>query len=361
MDGETVELFDAAGGWLARGAYSSRSQLRIRIWGWDAAEQINPEFFRRRLERAIAFRHSILPPGKSNACRLVHGESDGLPGFIADQYERTLVVQFLSCGAEHWREEILSILAELISPEAIYERSDVDVRKLEGLSLRQGLLRGKAPAESIQIFEDDCHYHVDIISGQKTGFYLDQRDNRSWVKRFSKGRRVLDCFCYSGGFSVAALKGGAETVVAVDESTSALQLARENMALNQFDGGLVEWIEGDVFQVLRRMRDQGRRFDLVILDPPKFASAAAHVERAARGYKDINLLAFKLLNPGGILFTFSCSGAIDLPLFQSIVAGAALDAGVDARLIHVLTQAPDHPVALNFPEGAYLKGLVVAV
>ncbi len=361
QDGETVELLDSKGRWLARGAYSASSQLRVRIWSWDAAERIEREFFHRRLKSAIAFRQRIINPEQTNACRLVHAESDGLPGLIVDQYQQAIVVQFLSCGAERWREVITEILEELLHPELIYERSDVEVRKLEGLSLRTGVLHGQAPVGPVTIFENGCYFEVDLCSGQKTGFYLDQRVNRQRAKQLARERSVLDCFSYTGGFTISALMGGAQSVVAVEASEAALKLARENVALNGLDSDRVEWIEGDVFQVLRRMRDQGRRFDLVIVDPPKFAISASQAGRAARGYKDVNLLAFKLLNPEGILVTFSCSGVISLQLFQSIVAGAALDAGVDARLVEVLTQAPDHPVALNFPESAYLKGLVVAV
>jgi 23S rRNA (cytosine1962-C5)-methyltransferase len=268
-------------------------------------------------------------------------------------------MQCLSTGAEFWRETLADLLMGLTGIKAIYERSDVDVRSLEGLPERIGPLRGAAPPDRIEIHENGLRFWVDVLAGHKTGFYLDQRANRSRLGKLATGRDVLNCFSYTGAFSVYALAGGAASVVSVDSSADALALGQENLALNGFDGAKASWMEGDVFVLLRRFRDQARSFDMIVLDPPKFAQNAAQAERAARGYKDINLLALKLLRPGGLLFTFSCSGGVSPDLFQKIVAGAAVDAGVDARIIGRMSQGPDHPVALNFPEGEYLKGLVV--
>jgi 23S rRNA (cytosine1962-C5)-methyltransferase len=297
-------------------------------------------------------------PSGTDALRLIHAESDGLPGLIVDRYADTLVIQFLSAGAEFWRETIADILLEETGLQSIYERSDADVRELEGLSQRTGTLRGVIPNFPFIILENSLKFTVNLETGHKTGFYLDQRENRLRVRSLAEGRDMLDCFCYTGGFTVNALAGGAKSVLSVDSSGEALALCRQNVALNSPDDARHSILEGDVFQLLRKFRDEARSFDLIVLDPPKFAPTIAQAEKAARGYKDINLLAFKLLRPGGLLVTCSCSGGVDAALFQKIVASAALDAGVDAQILAHLEQAPDHPVALNFPEGSYLKGLV---
>ena len=363
--GETMVILDSKGQFLARGAYSPNSQIRVRVWSWDSQQIIGEQFFRRRLRQAIAFRQSGIFPQSTldtlqSAFRLVHGESDGLPGLIVDRYGDTLVMQCLSTGPEHWRETLADLLLELTGAENIYERSDADVRALEGLPPRVGVVRGKEPPERLQITENGLTFWVDLRRGHKTGFYLDQCANRLRLRALASGREGLDCFCYTGGFTISALAGGATSMMAVDSSGEALALAQMNLVLNK-PQERVEWVEGDVFQVLRSLRDRRRAFDLIVLDPPKFAPTVAQAERAARGYKYINLLALKLLRPNGILVTFSCSGGISEELFQKIVAGAALDAGVEAQILERLSQAPDHPVALNFPEGAYLKGLVVRV
>lgn len=358
--GETVLVRSAREEALGLAAFSPTSSIRARMWTLNTAENINSEFIRARIRQAVGRRAAILPPEETNALRLVHAESDGLPGVVVDRYDRVLVVQFLTAGAEHWREAVVRALEEETGLRTIIERSDVDVRKLEGLPLQSGILRGGDPGR-IEIQENGKRFLVDVMHGQKTGFYLDQRWNRQRVGELARGREVLNCFCYTGGFSVYALANGAARVTSVDSSGDALATGRENMALNDLTADRAEWIEGDVFKLLRTMRDQARSFDMVILDPPKFAPTAAQAERAARGYKDINLLALKLLRSGGILATFSCSGGVSADLFQKIVAGAAVDAGVDARILQTLTQGPDHPVALGFPEGAYLKGLIVQV
>jgi 23S rRNA (cytosine1962-C5)-methyltransferase len=356
--GETIEVRDGQDNRLALGAYSPHSQIRIRVWTWNPQETVNADFFRRRLGAALAARRSILPGDEGGAGRLVHAESDGLPGLIVDRYADTLVMQVLSSGPERWRETLAGLLLELTGCRSVFERSDAEVRSLEGLPGRADTVRGPEPPEQIEIQENGLRYSVDIRRGHKSGFYLDQSENRARLQGVAAGRSVLDCFSYTGGFTLNALAGGATAVTAVEASADALDLARHNLALNNLSAERVEWVEGDVFQRLRLYRDQGRFFDLIVLDPPKFAPTAAQAQRAARGYKDINLLAFKLLRPGGLLFTFSCSGGISADLFQKIVAGAALDAGAEAQIQARMGQSPDHPVALNFPEGAYLKGLL---
>jgi len=356
--GETVAIRDSQGQFLAWGAYSPQSQIRARVWGWDEAEEVNRAFFKRKLENALQLRKDWIDLEHTTAYRLVHAESDGLPGLIVDRYHDTLVVQVLSAGVERWRDEIVSLLGELVQPDAIYERSDVTVRELEGLPERTGLLLGELPPQPLTIQENGLLFKVELVTGQKTGFYLDQRDNRRFCREIARGKRVLNCFAFTGGFTAAALAGGAESVLSIDSSDDALALARENVALNALPLDKCEWITGDVFQELRTLRDKAEQFDLIILDPPKFAPTAAQAQKAARGYKDINLLGFKLLRPGGVLMTFSCSGGIDAAFFQKIVADAALDAEVDAQIVKRLYQAADHPTYLAFPEGTYLKGLV---
>jgi 23S rRNA (cytosine1962-C5)-methyltransferase len=361
--GDTVQINDSQGNFLARAAYSPHSQIRARVWTWDAMEEVDADLLNRRLARAFAAR-SLLPElSGAEAMRLVHAESDGIPGFVADLYGDTLVVQLLSAGAERWKDVLADTCLLLSEATRVYERSDVDVRRLEGLELRTGIMRGPVLPESFHVREsqDGLHFWIDVRSGHKTGFYLDQRLNREHVRKLAGGKRVLDCFCYTGGFTTYALAGGASSVISIDSSMEALNLAKENILLNNLEIDKVKLVDGDVFQLLRLLRDMEQSYDMVILDPPKFAKTAAQAQKAARGYKDINLLAFKLLRPGGLLVTFSCSGGVSEDLFQKIVAGAALDAGVEAQIIERLSQAPDHPVALNFPEGAYLKGLIIRV
>ncbi|MGW8143104.1 MAG: class I SAM-dependent rRNA methyltransferase [Anaerolineales bacterium] len=359
--GQTCRIVDSKGEFVAWGAFSPVSKIRVRVWSRDPAVIIDRNFLQVRLENAIRLRRRILDSGTTNACRLVHAESDGLPGLIVDKYGDTLVVQFLSAGPEYWQETISDLLEKITGTKKIFERSDADVRRLEGLSSRVGSVTDVEPPKRIKIFEGKNKFWVDISSGQKTGFYLDQRDNRKIIQDLAVGHSVLDCFAYTGGFSIPALMGGAASVVAIESSSDSIGLGRENVILNNLPEEKIEWIEGDVFQQLRAFRDQNRKFDLVILDPPKFAPTSAHAQRAARGYKDINLLGMKLLNQGGLLITFSCSGGVSENLFQKILAGAAQDAGVEARILTRLGPGCDHPVALNFPEGAYLKGFVIQV
>ncbi len=363
--GETVRVEAADGSFLCWGAFSPASMIRVRAWTFDEAERIDHAFFKRRVARALALRARL--PIDSDGVRLIHGEADGLPGLIVDRYADVLSAQFLSAGMERWREAIAEILRAATDCTKLYERSDSGVRALEGLEPRAGWLRGGEAGGSITptaltIREHAWRLGLDVAEGHKTGFYLDQRDNRArfaqWVRHFGL-QRVLNCYCYTGGFSVAALAGGAQHVVGVDSSAPALARACANVALNGFDAARHEAVDADVNQFLRARLQAGESFDAIVLDPPKFAPTAAHAERAARAYKDINRLALKLLAPGGLLLTFSCSGGVGAELFHKIVAGAAADAGVDGAILQRLEGAPDHPTTLVFPEGEYLKGLAV--
>ncbi|HEX5808145.1 MAG TPA: class I SAM-dependent methyltransferase [Anaerolineales bacterium] len=355
--GATVDVLSSRREFLARAAYSPASQIRARAWTF-VDEPVDADFFRRRIRSAIDTRRSLAVQDHSDAYRLVYAESDGIPGLIVDRYGEVLVLQSLTTGSEFWKATLADLLLEETGLSTIYERSDADVRELEGLGSKVGTLRGSLSSFTFPITEHGLKFSVNLQGGHKTGSYLDQRDNRLRVRGPAHDKDVLDGFCYAGGFTVNALLAGAKSVVSIDSSADALELLKENIARNDLEAARQTSIEGDVFQLLRRFRDEGRSFDMIILDPPKFAPTAAQVERAARAYKDINLFSFKLLRPGGTLVTFSCSGGVDAGLFQKIVAGAALDAGVDAQIVEHLSQAADHPVSLHFPEGAYLKGLV---
>jgi len=357
--GGTVEVRAADGRFLAWAAYSPSSQIRARAWSFDEAEVPGRELFEKKIGVAIARRRAEITAETTNALRLIHGESDGLPGLIADRYGDALVVQLLSAGCEKWRDTLVGILRDRSGCARIYERSDADARELEGLPPSTGMICGASVAGPLEIFEHGIKYQVDVVSGQKTGFFLDQRDNRKRVGELAEDREVLDCFCYTGGFALSALKGGARSLLSIDASAQALAQAKRNLGLNPLAAGRAEWLEADVFQALRALRNEGRQFDFIVLDPPKFAPTSRDAARAARGYKDINLSALKLLRPGGLLATFSCSGGVSLELFQKIVAGAAADAGASLLLRERYRSAPDHPVRVEFPEGEYLKGLLL--
>jgi 23S rRNA (cytosine1962-C5)-methyltransferase len=362
--GATVLVRAHDGRFLARAAYSPHSQIRARVWSFDEAEPIDHAFFKRRVQRALAHRQTMVR--NTGAVRLIFGEADGLPGLIVDHYTADdgrgqLVCQFMAAGVEAWKEAIVDALTGVTGCPNVYERSDVSIREKEGLEQITGVLAGDEPPETLIASENGVRYHVDVRNGHKTGFYVDQRDNRGLVQQYAAGRDVLNCFCYTGGFSLAALKGGATRVVSIDSSGEALALAQQNVTANGFDPERAEWLDADAFKTLRKLHEDGERFDLIVLDPPKFAPSREHVDRAARAYKEINLTGFRLLRPGGLLFTYSCSGAIDADLFQKIVAGAAADAKVDARILKRLGAGVDHPLLTAFPEGEYLKGLLLQI
>jgi len=357
--GETVRVEGHDGRFLAWAAFSPASKIRARAWSFTETERIDADFFRRRCAEAVAARARL--GVESDGVRLVHGESDGLPGLIVDRYGNTLVAQFLSAGAERWKKVLTESLLEATGLTRLYERSDASSRGLEGLPEVTGWLHGEGPTEVV-VEEHGWQFALDIATGHKTGFYLDQRESRarfaSWVRRRG-AQRVLNCYCYTGGFTVAALAGGATEVTSIDSSGPALERARANVQLNGLQDARTEFVDADVNTMLRRYGEAGRQFDAIVLDPPKLAPTVAHAERAARAYKDINRLALKLLAPGGVLFTFSCSGGISADLFHKIVASAGTDSGVDGYIVDRLGAAPDHPMTLAFPEGEYLKGLVV--
>ena len=357
--GDTVDVRATDGRFVAWAAYSPASQIRARVWSFDETEIPGPDLFERRIAAALALRRAEIPLETTDALRLVHGESDGLPGLVADRYADTLVVQLVSAGCERWRETLIETLRGQSGCARVYERSDTEGRELEGLAAKTGLIAGTAADRPLKIVEHGIRYEVDAAAGQKTGFYLDQRDNRRRVGLLADGREMLNCFCYTGGFALSALAGGARSVLSIDSSGPALELAKRNLALNGVEAGRAEWLEADVFGALRKLQREGRQFDFIVLDPPKFAPTPKDAERAARGYKDINLNALKLLRRGGMLATFSCSGGVSPELFQKIVAGAAADAGASLLLRERYRAAPDHPVRIEFPEGEYLKGLLL--
>ena len=357
--GETVRVESHSGDFLAWAAFSPQSKIRARAWSFSEAERIAPSFFASRIASALAARR--LFDIKSNGLRLIHGESDGLPGLVVDRYADTLVTQFSSCGSERWKAVIVAELLGQTGLSRLYERSDASVRALEGLPEVTGWLAGEGDTE-ITLVEHDWKLKLDIASGHKTGFYLDQQGSRARFAAYARHRRferVLNCFCYTGGFTVAALAGGAAEVLSIDSSAPALAMGAANVALNGFESARATWLDADVNASLRLFKQAGRTFDAIVLDPPKFAPTVAHAERAARAYKDINRLALSILEPGGVLFTYSCSGGISADLFHKIVASSGTDAGVDAFIVERLGAAPDHPMTVAFPEGEYLKGLIL--
>lgn len=360
--GDTVEVVAANGRLLAKAAWSPQSRIRARVWTFDPEETVDDAFFKRRVQAALGRRQLIPSLRACSGLRLLHGESDGLPGVVADRYGDSVVVQLTSTGADKWRRAIVGALRLATGCARVYERSDSELRRLEGLPEVTGWVFGEAPNAMPTVVENGVCMRVDVVAGHKTGFYLDQRDNRRLAADMAGERATLNCFCYTGGFSLQALAGGASHVLSIDSSAAALAGAAENLALNpQLDARRSEWREADVFAELRELKGSGRRFDLIILDPPKFAPSAIHLERAARAYHDINVLAFRLLAPAGLLMTYSCSAAMRSEQFQQIVAAAALDAGRDAHIVRRLSASADHPVALNFSEGEYLKGLLCCV
>ena len=362
QNGADIEILSSDGTYLATGSYSPNSQIRARVWTFDREQSVDHSFFVARISEAAKARELMLKETGMSACRLVDAESDGLPGLIIDRYNSFLVLEVLSAGAEYHLKDIVSALRELYPEYSIYERSDVDVRSKEGLEPRKGIIHGEEPPEELAITENGgMQILVNIPEGHKTGYYLDQRDNRAALAKYCCGKSVLNCFSYTGGFSLYALKGRARSVANVDVSQRALDIAKKNIVLNHLDPGRVKFIREDVFSFLRKEKKLGHTYDVIVLDPPKFAESRSQLERACRGYKDINMIAASILNPGGYLMTYSCSGHMSPDLFQKVVADALLDAGREGQIVEFLTQASDHPVALPYPEALYLKGLVVRV
>lgn len=361
--GQTVRVQDSKKNFLAWAAFSPESALRARCWSFNETDVIDENWIDEKIRLAIAAREPLR--SRTNAIRLIFGEADFLPGLIVDQYNNQIVTQFQSAGVEYWRAEIGKSIVKHTGISEVYDRSDAATRTREGLPERKEVLEGDEPPEEIEIVEDGIKYGVDVRKGHKTGFYVDQRDNRllarklaeAFRRKHGRGLRALNCFCYTGGFSLALKAGGADEIVSIDSSADALTMAKENAKRNGFDDGSMKWIEANVFEALRKFRDEGEKFDLVILDPPKFASSHHHVEKAARAYKDINLNGLRILDKDGHLLTFSCSGAIDVDLFQKIIAGAVIDSKVDAWMIQRLGAGMDHPLLMTHPEGEYLKGL----
>jgi len=359
--GSTVEIVDADGKWQARGAFSPGSQLRCRVWTWDRNEIIDAEFFRRKVQSAFDYRQRLHLDKYTDSFRLIHGEADGLPGCVADYYNGYVSCEFLSGGVERWRQEIVEAIQSLPGVRSVYERSDAEARVREGLEERCGLLAGEMPPEKLVIHENGLALNVNVIDGHKTGYYLDQRANRRALGEMAADANVLDCCCYSGGFGLQALKNGAEHVTFLDASQESLDMVQNHLNMNSLPADKAESLKADLFLQLRKFRDQSRHFQIIVLDPPKFADTHSRLAGACRGYKDINLLALKLLEPGGRLLTFSCSAAMTPELFAKVVGGAAKDSGRNVRVCGEFNQDGDHPCSLAFPEGHYLKGLSIIV
>ncbi|HAS6371973.1 TPA: class I SAM-dependent methyltransferase [Vibrio vulnificus] len=360
--GETVDVYGHDGKWLAKAAYSPESQIRARVWSFEK-QDINRAFFVKRIQDAQLLREDVIERDGLTGYRLIAAESDGMPGVTIDRYQNFFVCQLLSAGSEHQKQNIVDALIEVFPDCNVYERSDVSVRKKEGLQETTGVLHGEMPPKSVVIEENGVKISVDIVGGHKTGFYLDQRDSRQQAMKYVKDKEVLNCFSYTGGFGLYALKGGAKRVINADVSQPALDTAKFNAELNEFDISKKRavFLNADVFKLLREYRDQGTKFDVVIMDPPKFAESKAQLNGACRGYKDINMLAFEILKSGGTLLTYSCSGLMDLALFQKIIADAAVDAGRTVKFVERFEQAADHPVDTAYPEGFYLKGFACKV
>lgn len=361
--GDIVEILDANQNWLARGYYNPRSQIIVRILTWQKDERIDDAFWRKRLLEAANRRTLLNFEPDTTAYRLVNAEADGLPGLVVDKYADYLVIQCLTLGIDRRKDELAQQLVELFNPKGILERSDVGIRKKEGLSRVVSVMAGEGPLPQLRVLENGIRMNADLYQGHKTGLYLDQRDNRRIIchTNLVKDREVLNVFAYTGGFTLYAACNGAGRITNVEASNQFLNQIEENLRLNLLDRSEDSYIAGDAFQILRQMRDENQKFDIIILDPPKFARHKRDIPAACRGYKDINLLALKLLRPNGLLATFSCSGAISQGLFQKVLLGAALDAGRNVQIIRNLGQASDHPVLLSFPESFYLKGFLCRV
>ncbi|MFN0291384.1 class I SAM-dependent rRNA methyltransferase [Pedobacter helvus] len=360
-NGDVIRLLDANNDFLAYGYYNDQSRVAVRLLEWDENIGVDQAWYEQKIKTAIAGRAHLLADNDTTAARLIFSEADFLPGLIVDQYADFLSVQILSSGIEKAKDIIIAVLVELLQPKGIFDRSDATARTHEGITAENGLLWGEAPAEFIEVKENGIKYHINIAEGQKSGFYCDQRDNRKLLASYTKGKSVLDCFSYSGGFSLNAFAQGAAEVTSVDSSALAIETLKQNIAINKFDENKHIAIQSDVNKQLRQFNDEGKKFDVVVLDPPKYAPSRSALDRAARAYKDLNRRGLLLLESGGLLATFSCSGAVDIDTFKQIIAWAALDAGKEVQVIYQFCQPEDHPVRLSFPEGEYLKGLLVRV
>jgi 23S rRNA (cytosine1962-C5)-methyltransferase len=360
-NGDIVKLVDAKGAFMAYGFYNDQSRVALRLLEWDEAIEVNEQWFRDKVADAVASRRDILIDGVTNTCRLIFSESDYLPGLIVDKYAGNLAVQVLTSGIEKMMPCIIDELQHLLKPESIFDKSDASSRNHEGLQTQNVVLAGNHPPQRVEVIENGIIYNINIAEGQKSGFYCDQRDNRKIVASYAKGKKVLDCFCYTGGFTLNALQNGAGAVTTVDSSVLAIDTLKENVLLNKFDPAKVTTIPADVNKQLRKFREDGELFDIIVLDPPKYAPSRSALDKASRAYKDLNRLGMLLLNKGGLLATYSCSGAMDMETFKQVLAWAALDAGKKVQFIHQFCQPEDHPVRASFPEGEYLKGLLCRV
>jgi 23S rRNA (cytosine1962-C5)-methyltransferase len=361
LNGDIVKVFGADKSFLAYGYYNNQSRVAVRLLEWEESIVINKDWYQQKIKSAIAARAHVLNNEDTNTCRLVFSEADYLPGLIVDKYADFLSLQILSAGIESVKEDIIDILRTELSPTGIFDKSDANARTHENLEVSQGLLWGENPPEFIEVKENGVRYHINIADGQKSGFYCDQRDNREILAAYTKDKEVLDCFCYSGGFTLNSLKQQAKHVTSVDSSALAIETMKHNLGLNGFSPDQQTSIQSDVNKQLRAFKEEGKTFDVIILDPPKYAPSRSALDRAARAYKDLNRLGMLLLKPGGILATYSCSGAVDLETFKQIIAWAALDAGKEVQILKQFHQPEDHPVRISFPEGEYLKGLLVRV
>lgn len=360
-DGEVVGVYNAEREFIAYGLFHNSSRVAIRLLEWNPQAQIDADWWRSRIQKAVLARQHLLQEGITNTVRLIFAEADFLPGLIVDKYADFISIQIHSVGVEKVKDIVISELNTLLKPTGIYERSDLKSREHEGLPDTNGLLSGAVPPEFVDVIENGLHYKVNIIDGQKSGFYCDQRENRLLTAQYVADKRVLDCFCYSGGFTLNSLKAGASQVVSVDSSSLAIETLKKNVVENGFEPNRHKAILSDVNKQLRKFIDEGEKFDLIVLDPPKYAPSRSALERASRAYKDLNRRGLMLLNSGGLLATFSCSGAMDMDTFKQVLAWAALDAGKEIQFIRQFHQPEDHPVRASFPEGEYLKGLLVRI
>lgn len=360
-NGEIISVTDSSGAFLAKGFYNNQSRVAVRLLEWNEATDIDEEWWRSRVAKAVASRKNILSSGDTNVCRLIFSEADYLPGLIVDKYADYLSVQLHSSGIEQIKSVLLDELQKQLNPKGVFDRSDASARAHEGLEPSHGILAGSLPPEFVEVTENGIKYLINISEGQKSGFFCDQRENRRIVAAHSAGKRVLDCFSYSGGFSLNALSSGASEVISVDSSILAIETLNRNIELNGFATSKHTSVQSDVNKQLRAFRESGEMFDIVVLDPPKYAPTRSSLDKASRAYKDLNRIGMSLLNSGGLLATFSCSGAVDINHFKQILAWAALDAGKEIQFVYQFCQPEDHPIRASFPEGEYLKGLLCRV